>query len=433
MKPGALLASFVALQHRPFRKVWIGNLVWFTGSWMQITGRGALIYEATGSTAALGSIYFLSYIPQLLLSQFAGLIADRYDRRKLLICGQIMAICGALAMAVVAVTDTASVVTVGAISILIGVVQAVTQPAQQAIVPSLVPREHLLSAITLNSSAVATTRVFGPLLAGVVVETFGIPWLFWLNAASFSVILGIWVTTRVPRQPPMEESRARDALAAGARFARRTPAVMVALATTFVICGIGNVYQSLGLAFTTDVLAGGSVETGTSYYTYFQSAMGVGALVGILGLAELAKRRPALSMLLTATGLSACLVLLGRTSMLGTVLVIGLGLGFFFYATQTLALNVIQHRTPDHLRGRVLALHTVAFVGTFPVTSIIAGWLADVYSISAVLSGTGLICLAYCIPLIRWSRHLTEGEERHVPPAEEAEDEELVLRQESGA
>lgn len=427
-----LRESFTALRHRQYRRVWMGTFVSQTGNWMQITGRAALIYDATGSTAALGTIYFLSYVPQLFLSQFAGVIADRYDRRRVLMRGQALATVGAAAMGVVAVTGTASVLTVGLISVLIGTVQAVTMPAQQALVPALVPRAELTSAITLNSATQGSTRVFGPLLAGVVNETLGIAWLFWVNTASFVVILAVWSTIRVARQPAMAETQVLEAILAGFRTVRRTPALMVAIATTFVIGGIANVYQSMGLAFTTDVVAGGDHADGTSYYTYLQAALGAGALIGILGLADLAKRRPGVSVLGGATGVAVGLVVLGRLSALGPVLAVGFVIGLCHFAVNTLVLNTIQQRTPEELRGRVLSLHTVCFVGTFPVTSMVAGSLAEAFSIPAVLTGTGVLCLAYCVPLVRWSRRLADPvQEARVDEVEEAVEEEVAVTQES--
>lgn len=410
-----------ALKHTQFRRVWSGGLVSMIGNWMQITGRAALIYEATGSKAALGMIYFLSYLPQLLLSQFAGVVADRFDRKRILLTSQWIAAAGSFGMAIVAVTDTASVATVGAISIVVGISQSASMPAQQALVPSLVPREDLTSAITLNSATQAGTRVFGPLLAGVVFETLGLPWLFWINTASFVVIILVWSTIRLPRQPPMVEKKTFAAIAAGFRYVRASPPLKVAVITTLVIGGIGNMYQPLGVAFTTDELAGGANRLGTTYYTYLQAALGAGSFVGIVGMVSLARRRPSMALVVSSFGVAIGLLALGQIDTLWPALVVGFVIGASHFAMNTMALNIIQHGTPDEMRGRVLALHSVGFVGMLPIISLVGGALSETFGIAATFTGTGLLCLAYCLPLVRWSRHLTV-----VTSIEAGEDIELV-------
>ena len=158
--------AFSVLRHQQYRRIWIGNMVSQTGNWMQITGRAVLVYELTGSTTDLGTVYFLAFAPQLFLSQFAGVIADRFDRRRVLMTAQTFAMLGAVAMGLLAASGKAKIVAnVGALSFVMGLVQTTQLPTQQALVPSLVPHAGAPDAVALNAASQATTRVFGPLLA----------------------------------------------------------------------------------------------------------------------------------------------------------------------------------------------------------------------------------------------------------------------------
>jgi MFS family permease len=399
-------SPFTTLRHRTFRRVWAASVVDQTGNWLQITGRAYLIYHVTGSTTSLGTIYFLSYIPQLLLSQFGGVVADRFDRRRVLMTGELLMGIGAVLMAILAATDTATVLTVGALSVVLGAVATLTLPAQVALVPALVPRDELTSAMSLTGATQATTRVVGPLLSGALIPLIGVSWLFALNAASFLVILGVWAVTKVAPNPPMAEKGTFGAIAAGAKWVRDTPAVGVIVLTTFVVAGIGQVYQPLAVAFCTKVLAHGNDDRGATYYGLFQAAIGVGSAIGILSLATLARRQPRRALVISALGCAVSLFSLGLARNLPLAMVAALGIGVFQFALTTLSLTLIQHMAPEEMRGRVVSIHSVAFVGPLPLIGLAGGALASVIGLPNTLLGFGAFCLLYCIPFLRLARHL---------------------------
>lgn len=399
-------SAFSALRYPIYRRVWAASVVDQTGNWLQITGRAYLIYHVTGSTTSLGTIYFLSYIPQLVLSQFGGVVADRFDRRRVLITGEVLMGLGAAVMAILAATDTATVASVGALSVVLGAVATLSLPAQVALVPALVPREELTSAMSLTGATQASTRVIGPLLSGALIPIIGVAWLFWLNAASFLVIIGVWMFTKVGPNPPMEEHGTFGAIASSMRWVWNTPAVRVLVLTTFVVAGIGQVYQPLAVAFCTKVLANGNDGQGASYYGIFQAAIGIGSAIGILSLASLATRAPRKALVIAAVGCSASLFSLGLVNTLPFAVVSAIGIGVFQFALTTLSLTLIQHVAPEEMRGRVVSIHSVAFVGPLPLIGLAGGAMASVIGLQTTLLLFGAFCLVYCIPFIRLARHL---------------------------
>jgi MFS family permease len=380
-----------------------------TGNWMQITGRAVLVYELTGSTTDLGTVYFLAFAPQLFLSQFAGVIADRFDRRRVLMGAQALAMLGAVAMGLLAASGEASVANVGALSFVMGLVQTTQMPTQQALVPSLVPRAELPDAVALNAASQATTRVFGPLLASAVAAVAPLSWLFWGNAVSFAVILLVWRTVPVPRHTPAVMAGPLRAIAEGFRYVRRSPPLAVAIGTTFVVVGLGNVYQPMGVVYATDVLGGGDHDLGTTYYGVLQAALGSGALIGVLGLTDLARRRPQHSILLSSTGFALALIGLGLVHRPILAVPIAVVVGACHFSTSTSNLTVVQLVSPEAMRGRLVALHSLGFAGMLPIISVVGGWLSAAVGIGTTFVIVGCVCLAYCVPLSRlsrWVRHL---------------------------
>lgn len=384
---------------------------------MQITGRAVLVFEITGSVSALGTVYFFSYIPQLLLSQFAGVFADRYDRRRLLMRVQFLAAIGALVLGVLADTGTATLLNVCAASFALGACQAVQAPTANALISALVPRSALASAVTIQSATGNVSRILGPTLAAAVIPLFGVEALFYGNALSFVVIIGAWAATPVETLVAPVRARTFPAIAEGFRTVRQSPDLWAPIVLLAVISGVGLVYQPLGVAFTTDDLAGGDSDQGASLFGLLQAALGVGAVVGILVTSSVARRRPADALLFSTIAFSVALILLGATTITWVVLVVAVVLGGCHFAQTTVAMNLVQHQVPEALRGRVMAIHMLAFVGTFPVTSWIAGVIADVVGVRQTMVGAGAVCLAFALYALRWRPHIRmDGPPDLIPP-----------------
>jgi MFS family permease len=389
-----------ALRVPAFRRIWTAVLVSNLGTWLQITGRAFLVYAITGSTSALGTIYLVSYGPQLFLAPYGGAIADRYDRRRTVLVGTWLLVGCSVATGLLASTGTATLLTLSAVSLVNGVVQTLTQTASMALLPSLVEREDLSSAVSLQAVTSSATRVVGPLVAGALIGYVGAEWLFYLNALSLLPVLLAWWRTRVPAVTAA--AAGRGAVLEGLRFTRRTPELAVPLSLLAVISAVGLVYQSLGVAYTTAVLADGDTKLGGTYFGLLQGAIGVGSVVAVLALTGLGERRPSGVLLGSAGAFSLGLVALGLAGSLPAALAVAVIMGGCGFAHSNLTLALAQHHAPEELRGRVMALSLVAFVGIFPFSSYLLGWVAAAAGTQRTFVGCGLVCLLATVAAVRW-------------------------------
>lgn len=373
-------SPYAALRDTAFRRIFAASFVSQTGDWFQITGRALLVYQITGSAAALGVVYVASFAPMLLFTNVGGLIADRYDRRRVMITCQVLAMLGALAMAALAATDTATLLNVSVISVFLGLVMAVNAPANSALLPMIVEPEHLTSAISLNSSVNSGARVLGPLLAGLLLPLVGLTWLFLLNAVSFLFVIGAWAITRLARQERMSEHGAFAALRSSLRIARDVRPIRVALITAAVVGGVGQIYQPLAAAWATDTLADGAHAAGSRAYGLTQAAIGVGAVVGALLVARHHRRRGR-TLWWTAAGTGLSLTALGLAGSLVPAAVVCAVMGLFQYGAMALCATTIQHRGAAAVRGRGSRVPAVPDparplgAGDRPAEPVCAAWL----------------------------------------------------------
>lgn len=406
-----------AFTYPRFRRVWVAGLVSQLGDWMQIIGRAFLAFQLTGKAESVGIVYFATYAPQLIFSLYGGVLADRFDRRRMLILTQVAQAVGSVVLGFLAASGNASVTNIAVLSFFLGIGFMLSIPAMQALQPTVVPRSGLSSAISLGTAANSVTRVFGPLLAALLISSAGVEWVFWVNAVSFLAVIAVWATTPIPRQEPMEEERNLDAMRAALRFVRQTPAVSVPIVATGFLMAVGIVYQPLAVVYATDVLADGVRSVGRDYFGWLQAGVGAGAAVGILALAGIGRRRPAATFVATAIAFSVALALLGRVSTFAPALAIIVAVGGFHFANMALALTLVQHEVADAMRGRVMAIHMTALIGFIPFTALVGGLIVDRVGIRTTFTVAGLVCLGFSLLLLRFGRYIRLREE----PADERE------------
>jgi MFS family permease len=374
-----------ALRHEVFRRVYIGAFLSNVGSWMQNVVLGALAYDLTHSPTFVGILFFAQLGPLLLFSLVGGLLADSFDRKRLLIWVSVTQGLLSLALAMVTRTDDPSRVVLVLIVFAIGMGQAVFGPTYSAVLPNLVGKEDLAGAISLNSVQMNGSRVIGPVIGAAVAVRFGESSVFSLNAASYLLVLwGLWgVELPPPVASEYDQMTPLRKITAGVQAARRNYVVWRCLVVVFLfsLLSLTFVGQMPTVADLNLGIAAKSQEYGTLY-----TAFGTGALLGALSIGTILAGRDLVKV--TRNGLVLFAVFLTgfsfvRSPALAYPSVALVGLAYF--AVITSLSTVLQERLDDKDRGRVMALWIMGFGGTVPIGNLIAGPAIEATSVTAVL------------------------------------------------
>ena len=387
IEPGEKRGPFEALRHPTFRLFWAGAFVSNIGSWMQNVAQGWLVLELTNSAFMLGLVGFAATIPMLLFLLVGGVYADRVDRRRLLMATMSSMMVFAAVLAALTYFEVVNVWHVFVLSLLSGTALSMAAPAYLAFVHDLVGRRDLQNAIALNSAQFNLSRIVGPSLAGLVIGPIGLAGCFGLNSLSYLAAIGALFLIRV-RVPPREASPPLwQSLMDGLRYVRQRPRVQALLVLTTLISVLAMPYATLLPIIARDVLGLNASGLG-----YLFAAGGLGAVVGAMSLAfrDLFRHRGAY--------LLGCVIVAGIGTMTlglaGTIPVAVAGLvAISFAATSSIALmnTLLQELAHDEMRGRVLGMYGLAFMGTFPIGNLLAGTLAGLLSASATLAITGAV------------------------------------------
>lgn len=382
-----------ALGHRNYKLFFSGQGVSMVGTWMTRIATSWLVYRLTGSALLLGVVGFAGQVPSFALAPFAGVLVDRWDRHKLLVATQALAMLQSLALAVLALTGLIKIWHVIALSIFQGVINAFDMPARQSFVVEMVERrEDLPNAIALNSSMVNAARLLGPSIGGVVIAAVGEGWCFMIDAVSYlAVIASLLAMKLAPRAGrPGKGANMLSQLREGWRYAVGFAPIRKVLLLLALVSLVGMPYTVLMPVFANEILRGGPNTLGL-----LMAASGVGALAGAMFLAA---RRSVLGLgkyiPLTAAAFGAGLIAFSfsRTLWLSLPLMVLTGLGFM---VQMAASNtVLQTIVEEDKRGRVMSFYTMAFMGTAPFGSLLAGSLAERIGAPRTLMFGGLGCIA---------------------------------------
>ncbi|HKV85955.1 MAG TPA: MFS transporter [Ktedonobacterales bacterium] len=383
--------TFAALRYRNYRLYWFGQLISVTGTFMQGTAQAWLVLLLSKNPLSLGIVGALQFGPMLV--PFGGAIADRFPRRTILVYTQISAGILALILFLLTVTHTVQLWHVFALAFALGLVNAVDNPTRQAFVSEMVPRESLLNAVSLNSAQFNASRIVGPGLAGELIFLLGVPLLFLLNAVSYiAVIVGL-LMMRKRDLVPMPHSAVTHGMARiramgdGARFVWRTPK----LRTTFIMIAVIGIF-----GFNFNVMlpleAKTSLHAGSQVYGWLSSALGTGALIGALLLAK--RGGEPTNRLLVWTGATFGLLEAGiaLTNSLPLVLLLVAFTGFVMSMFSASANTRVQMNSPLELRGRVMSVYVMVFIGTTPIGSLFISSVAGQSGVSAAFVAAGLPC-----------------------------------------
>lgn len=391
--PGRILplsaGTFRALQHRDFRLLWIGQLVSLSGSWMQSVAQGWLVLRLSDSAFLLGIVGFCSYTPVLALSLVGGVAADRLPRRVALLWTQAAAMGLAALLATLTGLGVVRVWHVAAMAIGLGIVTAFDIPIRQAFLQDLVGGRDLPNAIALNSLAFNSARLVGPAVAGIVLAAWGETICFALNAVSFLAVLCGLLLMRSRPPPPPPSGSWTGGIRRVLSYAWRTPRLRLVLLLVAVSSVFGMPYSILMPAFARDALGAGSREFG-----FLVGASGVGSIVGALYLAGrrgTARAGRVVAAAMAIFGLAIVGFAFSRTHAVALAFLVVVGAAMIVQmATSN---TYLQMTAPPDLRGRVVSLYTLCFVGMAPFGSLLSGILARQLGVRAAVASGGAMCV----------------------------------------
>ena len=387
-----------AFTYRDFRILWSGAFTSTVGTWMQKVAQSWLILSLTGSSFFLGLDDFLAQLPILLFTLIGGVIADRHDRRRLLMASQYVQMTAAFILAALVYWNVVQLWHILTLSFITGLAQAFGGPAYQSLIPSLVDRKDLPNAIALNSIQFNLARVFGPLLAGATLAAVGTAMCFALNGLSFLVVVVALMSLSVKHIPPATRQRMRDELRGGLEYARSQPAIIALTILGFVTTFLGLPLLTLLPVFAKNIFHG---DVGR--YTEMMAFSGMGAVLGALVVAWLGKfRHMGFATLVVQVVFGVLLLAFSFSRVFWVSNLILFLAGGALIAVFSFTASLVQLIVPDHLRGRVVSIYMVAFRGGMPLGGLTAGTLASITSApTALASGGALLVVVAMYYLIR--------------------------------
>jgi len=382
----ALSRSF---HHRNFRLFFAGQFISLIGTWMQSVALSWLVYQLTGSSMYLGLIGFINNFPVFVLGLWGGYLADRWNKRALLVATQVSFMLQALALAFLTLGGVVTFWAVAALALLAGAITAVDMPTRQSFVVEMVGREDLHNAIALNSSMFNSARILGPALAGLLVAAIGEGYCFLANGLSYLAVIAGLLLMRLPPAPRKVPSAPMIAhLVEGLTYAWRDRPMRAILLGMVVLNIFGASYMVLMPVMADAVLGQGAQGMG-----FIMGATGLGSVVAAL---VLALRREGKGLdrwrVLSGLGFSLTLVLFGCSRTYWLSLALAPAIGFCLILSFAAANTELQLRSPDVMRGRIMSLYAITLVGMAPFGSLLAGAVADLFSAPLAIGLTGALC-----------------------------------------
>jgi MFS family permease len=364
--------GFRALRHRNYRLFFSGQLISLIGTWMDQVAEAWLVYRLTGSALLLGTVAFASQIPVFLLAPIGGALADRLDRRKILICTQSSMMLLTFMLAGLTLSHRVHIWQVVTLAALTGVVNAIDLPARQAFVVDMVSRADLVNAIALNSSMFNGARIVGPALAGIVVAAIGEGWCFFANGVSFIAVIAGLGLMKIDRPRLAIEGSPLENIIEGFKFVAQSGPVRALMVLLGLVSFTAMPYAVLMPLFADKILHGGAQALGL-----LMGCSGVGALAGALTLA-MRKTLKGLSIWVAAScaGFGVALLLFSFSRLLWLSAALLVPAGFCMMIQMASSNTLIQSMVPDRLRGRVMSVYAMTFMGMAPLGALLAGSLA---------------------------------------------------------
>ncbi len=397
--------TFASLRNRNFRIFFIAQIVSVTGTWIQSIGQMWLVLHLTGSGVALGITAALQFTPMLLLGPWGGLLADRVDKRKLLMVTQSAAGLVALVLAGLTLGGLVQLWMVYVLAFALGIVTVFDNPGRQSFVAEMVGKEQVINAVGLNSAVFTLARAIGPAVAGILIAVVGTGWCFLINGVSYFPVVFVLLLMRPSElhrgQPTV---RARGQIRAGLRYAWSTPELRFPLLLMLVVGSL-----AFNFSVVMPLMASFVFHSGASTFGILMSFMGAGAFVGALVSAN--RARPT-HRLLAFAGMAFGALLVGGAlaPTLESELVVLLPLGAAMVTFQATANSLLQLNSDPAIRGRVMALYVMVFLGSTPIGGPVVGWVAEHFGARAGLGLGGVATLVASVALLWALRHWHVGQ-----------------------
>ncbi|RJQ36904.1 MFS transporter [Candidatus Microgenomates bacterium] len=383
-------SAFPALKHKNYRYYFLGQLVSLIGTWLQMVAQGWLVLELTHSAFMLGLVSALGLLPTLFFSLFGGVIVDRFPKKKILIFTQTLFMVLAFILGVLTVLKVINVTEIVILAFLLGIITALDMPARQAFAVEMVGKEDLASAIALNSGIFNGARVVGPGIAGIIIAVLGTGGAFILNAVSYIAVIIALYFIKTKKEIPQIHPHPLTSIKEGIIYSFSNSTIKTLLLFTAITSIFGWSYSTIMPIIVQNIYHLGAESLG-----FFYSAAGVGALVGVVLVSSFAKKINNLTFILGGNFLF-CISILSFTFTTD----IHLALIFLFFAGLGLIAELstinttIQHSVKDHLRGRVMSIYTLMFLGLTPLGSFQVGLIAEHFG-SQIAIGSGSVVMLF--------------------------------------
>ena len=393
--------TFSSLSNPNYRKFFFGQTTSLVGTWMQTTAQSWLVFTLTHSATDIGFVVALQTLPVLLLGPYGGVIADRVDKRRLMIVLQSFMGVQAAILAVLSLTHVVNYFDVCVLAVVLGLNNCFENPSRQAFVLEMVGTDNLRNAVSLNSTMNNVARAVGPAVAGIIIAALGEGWCFALNAASFiAVVASLVAMDQSQLHPSVPTIRAKGQLREGLRYVARTPALAIPLVMMALVGMLAYEFQ-----VTLPIVAGTVFHGSSTIYGVLMAAMGVGAIIG--GLWTAARGKTGVRAMIRAALIFGVVMTFAALAPVLAVELIALAMvGFASVSFLSMANSTLQLGTDPQMRGRVMALWAVAFMGSTPIGGPLIGWITSAFGARTGLGVGAASCLV--AGLIGWRaiRHL---------------------------
>jgi predicted MFS family arabinose efflux permease len=402
---GRVARTFSALHYRDFRLVWIGAFISTTGTWMQTFAQGWLVFQMTRSAFLLGVDGFLATGPMLIFSLFGGVIADRWDRRTIMLISQYLQMAFAFILAALLLTGQVQVWHIFLLSFLTGSAQSFSGPAYISLLPLLVKRKDVPNAVAMNSMQFNLARVVGPVFAGITYAAWGPAICFLVNGVSFIAVIVALKLIRIEHVSTANRTTGMiEEMRAGFRFVRSRHKLLL---LTFL--AFAGTFLGMPIVTFMPVVASSIFALDESGYASMLTVYGLGSVAGALGVAATAHAvRKGSSALILQLAFACLLVAFGVSRALPLSLILSFFAGACIVGVVSLYSSLVQLTTTDAMRGRVMSIFMLAFRGGMPLGNLLAGYVAQRWSITAALCMNGAVLAMVALAFILRGTNLDE-------------------------